>query len=68
MTFIDKYNVEILCQIDKGASCYVMAFNDLCDIQQTAEPDLKDSSARLKMNDGTMVKVKGECDLNSHKR
>ena len=49
VTFIDKCYVEIVCQIDTGASCNVMAFNDLCDIQQTTEADSKDSSTRLKM-------------------
>ena len=53
----------IQCQLDTGATCNVMSFNDVCDIKQHGDPQLAPTTARLKLYDNSVLPVLGECDL-----
>ena len=53
----------IKCQLDTGATCNVMSFNDVCVIKQHGDPLLVPTTAKHKLYDGTMMPVLGECNL-----
>jgi len=55
--------VTIDCQLDTGATCNVMSYNDVCVIMQHGDPPLAPTTARLKLYDGTVMPVLGECTL-----
>ena len=54
---------KIQCQLDTGATCNVMAINDLCYIKQQGDPQLDPSTAKLKLYDGSIIPVLGEVNL-----
>ena len=54
---------EIQCQLDTGATCNVMAINDLCCIKQQGDPQMDSSTTKLKLYDGTIIPVLGEINL-----
>ena len=56
-------NVTIECQLDTGATCNVISYNDVCAIMQHGNPTLAPTTARLKLYDGTVMLVLGECTL-----
>ena len=53
----------IQCQLDTGATCNVMALDELCNIKQQGDPQMDSSTAKLKLYDGTMIPVLGEANL-----
>uniref|UniRef100_A0ABM0MBB2 Uncharacterized protein K02A2.6-like n=1 Tax=Saccoglossus kowalevskii TaxID=10224 RepID=A0ABM0MBB2_SACKO len=64
ITFRDTTGeTRINCQLDTGATCNVMTYNDLCDIKQHGKPALEKTTARLKLYDDSIVNAIGECNL-----
>ena len=56
-------DATIKCQLDTGATCNVMSFNDLCAIKQHGDPQLASTTAKLKLYDNSFLSVQGECNL-----
>ena len=58
----------IECQLDTGATCNIITFDDLCNIKLHGDPLLEPTTAKLKLYDGTIMAVLGEYNLQcSHK-
>ena len=55
------YTME--CQIDTGATCNVLSFQQLCAIQNTSQPRLQTTKSKIRLYDGSILPVKGECTL-----
>ena len=59
----ELYNTELECQLDTGATCYVMSLRDLAVINQTGDPPLRSSKVKLKLFDGSLMKPCGVATL-----
>ena len=57
---------EVTCQIDTGSTCSVIGFNDLCKVHQDGAPKLKESHAKLRFYDGSILKPIGKCQIHSN--
>ena len=54
---------EVTCQIDTGSTCNVIGFNDLCKVLQDGAPKLKESHAKLRFYDVSILKPLGKCQI-----
>ena len=57
---------EVTCLIDTGSTCSVIGFNDLCKVVQDGAPKLKESHAKLRFYDGSILKPFGKCQIHSN--
>ena len=57
--------MSIQCQLDTGATCNVMIWNDLCEIKQHGNLSMEPTTVKLKLKlyDGTIISVIGEVTL-----
>ena len=58
----------MVCQLDTGASCNVISHRDLTVLLQNGSPPLHQSSVKLKMYDGSVMKPLGESCLTAERR
>ena len=61
LTFMDstiKFT-ELECQLDTGVTCNLMCYRDLCKINQSPNPPLKNSVVKLRLFDGSIMKPMG---------
>ena len=58
-----KPQAQLKCQLDTGATCNVMSYNDLSVVTQNGNPPLKMSRVKLRLFDGSMMKPLGEATL-----
>lgn len=58
-----KKKSAIECQLDSGSTCNLICYNDLCEVAQKAQPPLRQSNARLKLYDGSVMKPVGQVTL-----
>ena len=63
-----KYKSSMVCQLDTGASCNVISHRDLTVLLQNGSPPLHQSSVKLKMYDGSVMKPLGETCLTAERR
>ena len=54
---------EVTCQVDTGSACNVIGFNDLCKVLQDGAPKVKESHAKLRFHDGSILKPLGKCQI-----
>lgn len=70
LEFVDDHNcytAKLNCQLDTGATCNVISFCDLANIQQTGNPQLETSNAKLRLFDGSVMMPLGKACLNIKK-
>ncbi|XP_077997421.1 uncharacterized protein LOC144450650 [Glandiceps talaboti] len=58
-----SHEYQLSCQLDCGATCNVIRYNDLCKICQDGKPRLQPSCATLKLYGGHIIKPRGQCRL-----
>ena len=58
-----KHKTSMVCQLDTGASCNVISYRDLTVLLQNSSPTLNESSVKLKMYDGSIMRPLGETHL-----
>ena len=56
-------NTAIKCQLVTGAPCNVMSYTDLYAMQQSSNPNMQSTTARLKFYNNDTVCAFGECTL-----
>ena len=54
---------EVKCQLDTGATCNVMSYDDLSRIVQDGNPQLQSSNVKLRLFDGSLMIPKGTASL-----
>ena len=54
---------EVTCQIDTGSTCNVIGFDDLCKVLQDGALKLKESHAKLRFYDGSILQPLGKCQI-----
>ena len=54
---------EVTCQIDTGSTCNVIGFNELCKVLQDGALKLKESHAKLRFYDVSILKPLGKCQI-----
>ena len=59
----DRLGMQLECQLDTGATCNVMSYDDLSRITQTGNPPLQSSKVKLRLFDGTLMKPIGATSL-----
>ena len=50
-----KYKISIVCQLDTGALCNVISYQDLSILLQNETPKVEQSSVKLKIYDGSIM-------------
>ena len=59
------------CQIDSGASCYVISYSLICKLLQDENPKLQESKSKLQMYDRSVMITYGildiKCEVNQAK-
>ncbi|CAB4031928.1 Hypothetical predicted protein [Paramuricea clavata] len=58
-----EFRKDLECQLDTGATCNVMSYDDLSRITQIGYPKLHSSTAKLRLFDGSMMKPLGVAHL-----
>ena len=59
---------EVTCQIDTGSTCNVIGFSKLCKVLQDGAPKLKESHAKLRFYDGSILKPIGKCQVHCNRK
>ena len=59
----DRSGMQLECQLDTGATCNVMSYDDLSRIKQTGNPPLQSSKVKLRLFDGSLRKPIGATSL-----
>ena len=58
-----KHKTSMMCELDTGFSCNVISYRDLTVLFQNGSPILSESSVKLKMYDGSIMRPPGETYL-----
>ena len=59
----NKLETKLKCQLDTGATCNVLSYRDLSIIKQDSNPQMESSKTKLKLFDGSLMKLLGEVNL-----
>jgi len=59
----DRFKTTLECQLDTGATCNVLSHRDLSVINQDGNPALQTSKVRLRLFNGSVMKLFGEVTL-----
>ena len=59
-----RYKMKMECQLDTGATCNVLTHRDLSIISQNGNPTLQSSKVKLRLFNGSVMKLLGEVSLN----
>jgi len=59
----EDFTTTLCCQLDTGATCNVLCFDDLSILTQLGDPPMDNSSVKLKLFGGSTLKPVGECKL-----
>lgn len=58
-----KHKTSIVCQLDTRASCKVISYRDFTVLLQSSSPTLDESSVKLKIHDGSIMRPLGQTHL-----
>ena len=54
-----RLGTQLVCQLDTGATCNVISYDDVSRIEQTGNPRLRSSNVKLRLFDGSLMKPLG---------